>query len=190
MIFIYKKEDLTTIDWQGGKTTQLVIYPFDAVYPERDFLFRISTATVEVEESAFTPLHGIKRELMILSGELKIEHKNRYTKILRQFETDSFFGDWETRGYGKVSDFNLMTRSDVSGKLFHSQIKEHETVSICVDTPFLGLYIYSGFLTIKNHESLGAGDFVLIEKDETENYLEINSNQSCEIILVKIGSII
>ena len=47
---------------------------------------------------------------MILDGTLKLEHTGRYkTKILHKFETDSLIGDWETKGYGKVTDFNLMT---------------------------------------------------------------------------------
>ncbi len=39
--------------WSGGTTTELFIYPEVAEYSERNFDFRISTATVEVEESNF-----------------------------------------------------------------------------------------------------------------------------------------
>ena len=48
--------DFVTTTWSGGKTTQLAIAPDGASYAERAFLWRISSATVELEASDFTPL--------------------------------------------------------------------------------------------------------------------------------------
>jgi len=60
-------EQNTTL-WSGGTTTQLCIYPYAATYTGRDFIFRISTATIESEESVFTKLPGYTRILMLLEG--------------------------------------------------------------------------------------------------------------------------
>lgn len=111
---IIRKDEQEVSSWSGGTTTQLYIYPEGALYSERDFMFRLSSATVDVEESVFTKLPGIDRKIMILEGELKLIHENRYEKYLRQFDMDSFKGDWVTRSFGKVVDFNLMTSDECS----------------------------------------------------------------------------
>lgn len=48
--------DYITTKWSGGLTTQLGIAPAGAVYADRDFLWRLSSATVEDAESDFTAL--------------------------------------------------------------------------------------------------------------------------------------
>jgi len=58
---LIKKEQLQVLKWSGGTTTQLAIFPKDAVYDERNFKWRLSTASVEVSESVFTKLPNIKR---------------------------------------------------------------------------------------------------------------------------------
>ena len=65
-----KKKELQTSAWRGGTTTQLAIFPKEAVYKKLDFFFRISTATINVEESTFTNLPNVNRVIMILKGEL------------------------------------------------------------------------------------------------------------------------
>lgn len=115
-IKIIKKEDQSISKWSGGMTTQLDIYPEDALYSERNFLWRISSAVVELPESVFTHLPGIKRIIMPINGELYLEHEGRYKKLLKPFEQDCFSGDWTTRSRGKVIDFNLMMRN-CSGRI-------------------------------------------------------------------------
>ena len=46
--------DYITTKWSGGLTTQLGIAPAGAVYADRDFLWRLSSATVEDAESCPT----------------------------------------------------------------------------------------------------------------------------------------
>ena len=66
------KEEQTTIRWSGGLSTELYIFPEDSEYVERNFKYRLSTATVEIEQSVFTPLPGVDRTLMVLEGEMKL----------------------------------------------------------------------------------------------------------------------
>ena len=97
--------------WSGGSTTQLFVYPLTADYATRNFEFRLSTATVEAEKSAFTSLPGFHRKLMILAGEITITHENRYSKLLNPFTVETFEGDWKTSSAGKCTDFNVMTNA-------------------------------------------------------------------------------
>ena len=61
-------EEYTVSQWAGGATTQLYIYPEHADYSRRDFIFRLSSATVECERSEFTSLPEVDRILMVLRG--------------------------------------------------------------------------------------------------------------------------
>ena len=58
---------LTTL-WSGGTTTQMAIAPEGAVYADRDFLWRFSSAKVELEHSDFTPLPDYVRLIAVLHG--------------------------------------------------------------------------------------------------------------------------
>lgn len=119
-----KKNEQTTNLWSGGKTTQLAIYPEDADYSKRNFQWRISTADVEVEESLFTHLPGIQRVIMIIDGEMYLEHEGKHSVVLKPFEQDRFEGGWTTRSKGIVKDFNLMLSYGCDGGLTCIQIKK------------------------------------------------------------------
>lgn len=106
---LLRPQDFTISHWAGGKTTQLFIYPKDSNYAERNFDFRLSAATVEIEKSDFTSLPGYSRKLMILEGEIEINHENHHRKKLQKYDVDSFEGDWKTSSVGKCKDFNVMT---------------------------------------------------------------------------------
>ncbi|WP_244834987.1 HutD family protein [Clostridium sp. BJN0001] len=119
---IIKKEDYDVINWSGGTTTQLYIYPEDSEYKKRDFYFRISSATVEDEKSEFTYLPDINRKLMILSGNIEITHNKSEKKKMKQYDIDSFSGEDYTVSYGKAKDFNLMMKSCYNGNIEHISI--------------------------------------------------------------------
>lgn len=121
---IIGQEEFTTTDWSGGKTTELMIYPKDSDYKEKNFQFRISSATVELEESNFTKLPGIKRFITPLDGELKLTHDDKEYINLKPFEVYEFSGGIDTRSFGKVRDFNLMLRDKARGKLESIKIKD------------------------------------------------------------------
>lgn len=127
-IKIIKKQSYKTNTWSGGKTTQLYIYPENSSYENKDFKWRISSAKVEDEESIFTKLPEISRELMVVDGELLLKHKNHHEVSLNKFEVDSFNGNWETKSYGKATDFNLMTNKECSGSLEYINIKSQEII--------------------------------------------------------------
>ncbi len=110
-----KCSEYNTSNWSGGTTTELGIGPEGSRYADRDFLWRISSATVELEESTFTALPDYDRIIMTLEGDIDLCHNGGEWLHLRAFETHSFDGGDDTVSKGKVIDFNLMTRKGAAG---------------------------------------------------------------------------
>ena len=130
---IIRKSDFKISQWSGGTTTQLLIYPEGSEYSERNFKWRLSSAKVEVEQSIFTHLEGISRIIMIIDGEIRLEHQGHHTAVLKQFDQDSFKGDWTTLSFGKVTDFNLMMSEGCTGKLEAILLKENSIAKIVLN---------------------------------------------------------
>ncbi len=114
-IRVYGPENYKTNDWSGGRTTQTAIYPETASYVERDFLWRLSSATVEVEESDFTRLPDYDRIIMVLSGEVVLFYEGERVARLAELEQDRFDGALKTKSFGKITDYNLMYRKGTMG---------------------------------------------------------------------------
>lgn len=107
--------DYNTSNWSGGTTTELGIGPEGSRYADRDFLWRISSATVDLEESTFTALPDYDRIIMTLEGDIDLCHNGGEWMHLKAFETHAFDGGDDTVSRGKVVDFNLMTRKGCAG---------------------------------------------------------------------------
>lgn len=129
-IELIRKEEQTTTNWSGGTTTELAIYPKDAIYSQRNFKWRLSSAVVNDEKSTFTSLKGIWRLIMVLDGELTLEHKGKHTVHLKPFEQDSFSGEWITNSTGKVKDFNLMMASGCEGNINVIKLRKYQVFEI------------------------------------------------------------
>ncbi|CAH1232266.1 hypothetical protein PAECIP111891_06979 [Paenibacillus allorhizoplanae] len=131
-IKVIKKHMQNTSAWSGGTTTQLAIYPEHTDYNKRDFIWRISTASIQDEQSQFTCLPEFWRKLMIIEGEVILEYEGSHRVGLKPYEQESFSGGWVTRSMGKVIDFNLITAAGCRGELEALFIKEgtsHEIAS-------------------------------------------------------------
>jgi environmental stress-induced protein Ves len=122
-IEIIRRAEQRSSSWSGGTTTQLAIFPPDASYRHRNFLFRLSTATTEAEQSEFTSLPGVTRHIMLLNGALVLQHEGHHTKTLSVFETDTFDGGWITKSQGKATDFNLMTKGNTEGTVGYLRLE-------------------------------------------------------------------
>ncbi len=186
---LVKGNDQLSSKWSGGTTTQIYIYPENSSYPKKNFLFRISSAKVEVEESEFTSLEGVSRELMVLDGELFIDHKGQYSKKLRKFEKDSFLGDWKTISKGKVVDFNLMLANGAIGSLDVLILGENQRKQFLQEQgDILVLYMNRGSIIIGDEgEKLEKNDSVVFfsEKDSEEIKLRAFEPDT-EIIISRI----
>lgn len=166
MIKIIRQASLTTTKWSGGTTTQIFIFPESSDYKKMDFDFRISTATIDVETSTFTPLKGIKRTLMILEGTLELNHKDHHSTILEPLESDIFSGDWETSSGGKAVDFNLMIRNEkLEGYVKPLLLGKKKVISLEASNHAL-IYIYKGELTINDEDNLVKGDAIYFDSSD------------------------
>ncbi len=110
-----KKEDYSISNWSGGKTIQLAIAPEGAVYADRDFLWRLSSATVELEESDFTALPDYNRWITPLKGEMVLSHNGGPEIDLQPYQVHAFDGADHTHSKGCCTDFNLMLRKGQCG---------------------------------------------------------------------------
>ena len=124
-----KQEDFQVSTWSGGKTVQLAIGPEGALYADREFLWRISSATVELESSEFTALPDYERLIAPLKGEMILSHNGGPEIPLAPFEVHRFDGADRTLSRGKCTDFNLMLRKGkVTGDMRACFLKPGETV--------------------------------------------------------------
>ena len=174
----------TTFPWTSGTSTEIFIYPADATFTERNFIFRISTATVEADESVFTHFEGITRHLMILHGELELIHEGRYTKHLKPFDCDTFSGEWSTRSKGRVTDFNLMLKQGATGSLIAHHIEKGRTLSLTASGDYYFIYVASGEGNYENNEIVKAGDLLHIPDGTQINLL---AHESCSFIEIKVS---
>jgi len=96
--------------WSGGTTTQVAIAPEGAVYADRDFLWRISSASVDLDESDFTALPDYHRWISTLKGGMTLSHEGGEKIVLAPYEIHQFDGGVDTHSWGRCTDFNLMLR--------------------------------------------------------------------------------
>lgn len=159
-------------NWSGGSTTELFIFPSDRDFKERDFKFRLSTATVDIERSEFTALPGFDRLLMVLNGELRLSHEGHHTVKLKTFDTDRFKGDWQTMSEGVCVDFNLIYKAPLIADLHGVKLFKGDCLGEKIEnTNFVFVYCYSGTLSVlfnKSVEVLNAGDLWWVEAVEDE----------------------
>lgn len=181
---LYKATTSKTIAWANGTSTELFIFPENGDFLTRDFLFRISTATVEAETSTFSFFEGIERTLMILEGNLILEHVGRYTKELKTFDQDNFSGEWDTKSKGKVKDFNLMCKKGASGSVQHFPFSSNESKQLELKGTMSFIYVQSGVFSCRG-EVLSAGDTLEIQR-EFETEIEIIALEQGDIIFVEV----
>ncbi|MEF9954725.1 MAG: HutD family protein [Clostridium sp.] len=155
-IQLLQARDYKTTEWSGGTTTELSIAPEDSIYADRDFEWRLSSATVDVEESEFTALPDYNRVIMTLKGGIRLSHNKGEWLELPEFTPHYFDGGDSTVSVGKVIDFNLMLRKGVcTGEVvpYLMKAEENQTISEDLSEPIetykvVMVYCYAGALTI------------------------------------------
>ena len=187
---IIASENFQPVRWSGGTTTELFIYPPTADYKERNFQFRLSTATVETEKSDFTRLSGISRKLRVLEGEVTLIHDDHDSRQLNKFDADEFEGDCETSSIGKCIDFNLMTTGETKGEITGIVVEneKHFDCNIKENCDWVFIYIFSGKISIDLKDDIITkvkGDLLILNKPTTGN-LEIKGLEDCELVFSEV----
>ena len=99
-----------TTRWSGGTTTQFLIFPRDAEYAGRDFLWRVSSAVVADAESDFTSLPDYDRYITPVKGAMTLYRDGREPVRLDAYDVLAFDGGEPVHSAGSCTDFNLMLR--------------------------------------------------------------------------------
>ena len=107
---LYTEKEFKTTKWSGGTTTELAICPPDANYADRMFLWRLSSARVDLPHSEFTPLPDYDRIIAPLTGGLTMKAGAGETFHLEPMTLCAFDGAAATESWGECRDFNLMLR--------------------------------------------------------------------------------
>lgn len=170
MIRIISADDYVTSVWSGGTTTQLAIAPADAVYADRTFLWRVSSATVDLEESEFTSLPDYIRLISTLEGTIALSHNGGAWFPLRPTEVHRFDGADQTRSRGRCRDFNLMLRKGAAdGEMEYLRLCDEQRTLIARGTTASGktaqvalVYCAEGCLTV-----LHGGESAVLRAGET-----------------------
>ncbi|MFA9424015.1 MAG: HutD family protein [Sedimentibacter sp.] len=164
-----KREDFVTTKWAGGETTQLLIYPDDAVFSDRDFLWRISSATFTSTESTFSDFTGYQRYILPLEGELLLNHKGIYDRNLKKYEIDYFDGSWNTFSKNTLDcrDYNFIVKSGCISKM---QILNEGEEYILKRSEIVTFFSVNEFtLKMSNHDEKTKVEAFSLWVVETEN---------------------
>ncbi len=187
---LFTKSELVHDKWSGGTTTQLYIFPEGSDYKTKNFDFRISTATVELEESDFTPLEGINRVIMSLSGKISLKHDENMPLELAPLQIHSFSGGSKTKSYGKCTDFNLMSTSGTKAEMSYWEISAENSITFVPQKSIIKVffYVYNGdaiFQLDSDIINLDSGDFLAIDNPEAGE-IAISSNKDTLIASVYV----
>lgn len=160
------EEDYRSSTWSGGKTIELAISPEDSNYAERDFLWRLSSATVDLPESDFTMLPDYMRLITPITGEMILSHDGGAKTAVPVGATYRFDGAWATHSWGCCTDFNLMLRKEkAGGSMMRLRLSAGEERRIQTTQGLCLLYCVKGSVTVKGSEvTASAGE--MIQADE------------------------
>lgn len=166
--------------WAGGSSSQICIYPFDAEYATRDFLYRISTAVAESDEwSDYTALPGVTRHLLMLDGCAEIEHEGHHSMLMKPYvDIDLFDGGWISRAKGRVRDFNLMTKEGCQGQM--TVVSDHQKLS--EEAEHRLLFCSEGSVELCFHDEV-----IRLEKEDA---LLLTPAEECSVNLSAEGKLI
>lgn len=115
--------------WSGGQTAEIALWPPQSSYADRNFLWRLSSATVECETSVFTSLPDYDRIIALLHGELTLDAAGRRVQ-LGVCQPYAFDGGTPVTSTGRAVDFNLMLRKGkCRGEMLGLQRGEHRLAS-------------------------------------------------------------
>ncbi|MBW7869917.1 MAG: HutD family protein [Flavobacteriia bacterium] len=109
---IIKKQDLRPSVWDGGETFEYFIFPKESEYSKRNFLFRISSASIKKIPSDFTRFENFRRYLVMLDNQLEIV-RNGKPETYTEDEVFEFDSNDKIVSASPGNDFNLMVSKAV-----------------------------------------------------------------------------
>ena len=141
-IQVIEPEHFKSIAWSGGLSREIMIFPSDAEYGPRNFLYRVSTAVVESRESIFTDLPNYNRFIIPLSGELNLSI-NQEHHHLAPFSVLAFDGAAKTLSQSEpnLTDLNLMVKKGFSAEVQVVRFEEKMEMNLENDQLFVRIQL-------------------------------------------------
>ena len=177
--------------WAGGTTTQIAIAPSQALYADRDFLWRISSAAVELDESDFTPLGDYQRYITVLDGSMVLTHDGGTPIPLTPGDIHAFDGGSQTHSVGRCTDFNLMLRKGkCSGTLRSLRLSAGSTQTLTVpgmDSALIFCYTGSGCVCADGESVVIAPSETVVL--ETASAVTLTAEEDAFFILAEVKSL-
>ncbi len=168
MYNVIKKDEWKTNNWAFGETNEILIYPENSSYANRDFQVRISVANCSNEErSEFTYLPGVKRFIANMDGRMFLSHEGRYETEVNKYEIERFCGDWTTYSYGQYTDFNLMLKG-VRGDLYYGEFDGDVSLRLQSGAFLTFIYLVEGECSIVD-------EYIVLQKND------LLASDSCRI---------
>ena len=181
-------ENHVVSEWSGGKTRQIFIYPPGAQYADRDFIFRVSSATVELDESDFTPLPDYRRFLSVLEGSVTLLIGTQEPLVLLPHEVADFDGADKTRSRGRCTDFNLMLRKGAcTGSLRALPLARKERESLPKDDILLAYCAQGAVKLIGRKDDIVCvqGEALMVKEQEED--LSIEALKDSVLLIAQIN---
>lgn len=183
-VSILKKKDYKTEKWSGGETTEIFIYPEDSTLKDRDFYFRVSSATCSSEKSLFSDFSDYNRYITTLNNELILYNKSEQRNI-KPYQIFFFDGSDKTYSESSVTDFNLIIKKGLAGSLRSESIDDAKVfISGKINIVFFPKGNFLGEIEGEEYE-FDAFDSLLIKGDK-ELRLRSTTGANEKILIVEV----
>ncbi len=190
-IVIIRKADFVLNHWSGGATTQVAISPKDASLANRDFTWRISSATFTDTSSRFSDFSGYQRCLLPLKGDIYLKHQGKYDTTLKPYDVEYFLGSWTTDSTNSLGcrDFNLIVKEGIDCNLVVAKEQTSYIPKRCGTLCLFSLeafeldVFYDEVKTLKVEKEA----LIIIKEQDILNKLHITTLQA-PVIICEIGA--
>jgi environmental stress-induced protein Ves len=183
------KEKFKTTGWSGGETTEFFIYPENSSYAERNFLFRISSATITDDYSIFTKLEGIERHLVVIEGVITLKHNECAGHKLNPYIPHRFSGEWKTESFGNCKDFNLMINGNIEGSLECIRANTDKSQNIVSNNSVSVFYCDQGTTFIEYGDmeySIDKHTLLVLETEDVNEYISLSCSIPTNVIKASV----
>ena len=106
----FSSNDFIKTNWGGGITSQIAIFPENTSCKTQDFIWRVSSASVEEKETDFTIYPRYYRLIGPLDESLELQHENGEKTVLFPGDIYAFDGNEKIHSRGICRDINVMFR--------------------------------------------------------------------------------
>ncbi|UUV21514.1 HutD family protein [Paenimyroides aestuarii] len=162
------KNALNPTIWDGGETFEYFIYPENALYVNRNFLFRISVATITKAPSIFTRFENYQRFLLMLNGDLHV-YQNGTEAFYNPNTIFKFDSNDTIQSFSEGADFNFMVHKNAIAHMIQANNTQ------VLSNSFVFIFAKESMnLSINNHEYHLQPNDLLVINNEQQQEIQIN----------------